>query len=97
MFFIHFSGHGMFQKDPKGLQEDGNCETIVPVDFRKKGMISSTRLSEILIHPLPEGCSLTAVFDCCHSGTALNLPYTFIEDIEEDEKKYKAMVVQTMH
>ena len=26
---------------------------------------------------LPQRCRLTAVMDCCHSGTVMDLPYTF--------------------
>ena len=31
----------------------------------------------ILIRPLPPGCRLTVIFDSCHSGTALDLPYIY--------------------
>jgi hypothetical protein len=30
-----------------------------------------------LVKPLPEGCRLTAIFDSCHSGTVLDLPYVY--------------------
>ncbi|KIK74007.1 hypothetical protein PAXRUDRAFT_176917, partial [Paxillus rubicundulus Ve08.2h10] len=29
------------------------------------------------VKSLPQGCRLTAVFDSCHSGTALDLPYIY--------------------
>lgn len=31
---------------------------------------------ETMVRPLPAGVKLTAIFDSCHSGTVLNLPYT---------------------
>jgi len=34
-------------------------------------------LHDILIKPLPPGCRLTAIFDSCHSGSALDLPYEY--------------------
>jgi hypothetical protein len=30
-----------------------------------------------MVKPLPVGCRLTAVFDSCHSGTVLDLPYIY--------------------
>jgi hypothetical protein len=29
------------------------------------------------VQPLPAGCRLTAIFDSCHSGSALDLPYIY--------------------
>jgi hypothetical protein len=28
-------------------------------------------MHEIMVKPLPAGCRLTAIFDCCHSGSSL--------------------------
>ena len=30
-----------------------------------------------MVRPLPPGCRLTAIFDSCHSATALDLPYVY--------------------
>jgi len=32
----------------------------------------------IMVEPLPAGCRLTAIYDCCHSGAALDLPYQYV-------------------
>jgi hypothetical protein len=74
-FVFHYSGHGAQQEDPNGYEEDGMNETIIPVDFKRAGMITDDQLMETLIAPLPEGARLTAVMDCCHSGTGLDLPF----------------------
>lgn len=31
-----------------------------------------------MVRPLPIGCRLTALYDCCHSGSALDLPYEYV-------------------
>lgn len=76
-YFFSFSGHGAQQPDPHGYEEDGMNETILPVDFKTAGMISDDIISEIMVRHLPEGVRLTAVMDCCHSGTGLDLPYSW--------------------
>ncbi|KAL8277647.1 hypothetical protein RQP46_009920 [Phenoliferia psychrophenolica] len=34
-------------------------------------------MHEIMVAYLPKGCRLTALYDCCHSGSILDLPYTY--------------------
>lgn len=34
-------------------------------------------MHDIMVRPLPPGCRLTALYDSCHSGTALDLPYVY--------------------
>ncbi|KAJ9057970.1 Ca(2+)-dependent cysteine protease [Entomophthora muscae] len=75
--FFHFSGHGSQQEDKDGDEDDGFDETICPVDYNQSGMIVDDEMNAIMVQPLPPGCRLTAIFDCCHSGTALDLPYTY--------------------
>jgi hypothetical protein len=50
-------------------------ETICPADFERAGMITDDQVFNLIVAPLPSGCRLTAVMDCCHSGTGLDLPW----------------------
>lgn len=75
--FFHFSGHGGQTKDTDGDEEDGNDEVIYPVDFKQAGHIVDDQIHDILVKPLPAGARLTAIFDSCHSGSCLDLPYIY--------------------
>ncbi|GAA5829208.1 hypothetical protein JCM11251_004161 [Rhodosporidiobolus azoricus] len=75
--FFHFSGHGGQTADRDGDEEDGNDETIYPLDHKTVGTIVDDEMHAILVASLPQGCRLTAIFDCCHSGSALDLPYIY--------------------
>ncbi|KAI7889374.1 peptidase C14, caspase domain-containing protein [Mucor mucedo] len=80
-FFFHFSGHGGRVKDIHGDEDDGYDETIYPVDFAtfegESGQIVDDTIHDLLVRPLCEGCRLTCIFDSCHSGTALDLPFVY--------------------
>jgi hypothetical protein len=71
------SGHGGQTKDLNGDEDDGNDEVVYPVDFKQAGHIVDDQMHEIMVRPLPPGCRLTAIFDSCHSATALDLPYVY--------------------
>lgn len=73
--FFHYSGHGAQQQDPNYQEEDGYDETICPADFNSAGMIVDDEIFDAIVAPLPSGVKLTAVMDCCHSGTGLDLPF----------------------
>ncbi|KAL1993703.1 hypothetical protein VTN49DRAFT_2372 [Thermomyces lanuginosus] len=75
--FIHFSGHGGRTPDRDGDEDDGFDDVIYPVDYRLAGHIVDDEMHDILVKPLQPGVRLTAVFDSCHSGTALDLPFIY--------------------
>ncbi|KAI8635947.1 peptidase C14, caspase domain-containing protein [Parasitella parasitica] len=75
------SGHGGRVKDTDGDEDDGYDETIYPVDHDRyqgdSGQIVDDQMHNIMVQPLPRGARLTCIFDSCHSGTALDLPYVY--------------------
>ncbi|KAI0259901.1 caspase domain-containing protein [Gloeopeniophorella convolvens] len=75
--FFHYSGHGGQTKDQDGDEGDGYDEVIYPVDFKQAGHIVDDEMHNIMVRPLPPGCRLTAIYDSCHSGSALDLPYIY--------------------
>jgi len=80
--FLHYSGHGGQVADPDGDRESGFDDTIVPLDYATTRQLDSDFLHRLLVTPLGPGVRLTAVFDCCHSGTAIELPYTYRSDAD---------------
>ncbi|KAK9480532.1 caspase domain-containing protein [Lipomyces japonicus] len=75
--FFHYSGHGGQTKDLDGDEEDGYDEVIYPVDYQQAGHLVDDDMHDIMVRPLAPGVRLTAIFDSCHSGTALDLPYLY--------------------
>lgn len=70
-------GHGGQTPDLDGDEEDGNDEVVYPVDFRVAGHIVDDEMHRIMVQSLRPGVRLTAIFDSCHSGSALDLPYIY--------------------
>ncbi|KAJ3504206.1 hypothetical protein NLJ89_g8058 [Agrocybe chaxingu] len=71
-FFIHFSGHSDQEDTDDPEEDDGKNEYILTCWNEK---ILDDELKAHLVAPLPDGCTLTAIFDSCHSGTLLDLPH----------------------
>lgn len=77
MLFIHYSGHGTYTKDQNNDEKDSRDEQIYTVDGK---VITDDELNNILIKPFPEGAKLRALFDCCFSGSILDLPIRYDEN-----------------
>ncbi len=52
-------------------------DTICPVDFESQGQIDSDTLHKAIVSPMIREARLTVLFDCCHSGSAIELPYVY--------------------
>ena len=76
--FLHYSGHGGSIRDYTNDEMDKKDETICPVDYSRSGQITDDLIRTRLIDRLPSGCKLTCIFDCCHSGTILDLKYNWV-------------------
>ncbi|KAK0187636.1 peptidase C14, caspase domain-containing protein [Armillaria mellea] len=79
--FAFYAGHGHQIPNANSHEDDKQDEHIVPCDalgpdFIEKKMIIDDLLKNILVMPLAAAdANLTAVFDCCHSGTVLDLSH----------------------
>lgn len=89
--FIHYSGHGgQIPDEFDGDERDGKDECIYPVDHKRYGPLRDDQLYDILAD-LPKDAHLTAIFDSCHSGSVLDLPYMLDNDAihQVQERKVK--------
>lgn len=78
--FFSFSGHGYFTQDFSGDEKDGKDELIISVD---KYAIVDDELKSLIDAYLKENVTLIALFDNCHSGTILDLPYHYFKGEHE--------------
>jgi len=74
--FFYYSGHGSQVNDiSKDEKIDGKDEVLVPLDYKQNYVITDDWLYTNMISCLPQGVTLWAFTDCCHSGTMLDLNY----------------------
>jgi hypothetical protein len=70
---LHYSGHGSSQRDTNYDEKDGKDECLVPLDVEKSGMITDDELNSLLVRRISRPTVLLTLFDCCHSGSMLDL------------------------
>ena len=76
--WLSFAGHGIQRFDFGGDETDNYDECIIPLDyFKDRSIIRDDEIVSRLIERLNPNTNLISVFDCCHSGTILDLPYSF--------------------
>lgn len=81
---IHYSGHGSWIPDKSGDERDNKDECIVASD---NTFITDDQLLKFA-ESLPEKSCLFCLFDCCHSGTIMDLQYRVLNNrtIRENKK-----------
>jgi hypothetical protein len=76
--FFMFSGHGTCTADFNGDETDGQDEIILPIDAVSiQTCILDDELNKLIRNTLKPGAKLVALFDCCFSGTVMDLRYTY--------------------
>ncbi|KAG8955672.1 Ca(2+)-dependent cysteine protease [Tulasnella sp. 424] len=83
--FLFVAAHGgQLQCTSDSTELDGKDEVFYTreSDGRTSKIIKDNDLHRILVCDFPEGASLTVVFEICHSGTLLDLPFRIDQNAE---------------
>jgi len=75
--WIHYSGHGsQIHNNIDKLKSTDVVDIIVPIDYAEAGFISDDDLYDYIKNIEPNIPTIM-VFDCCHSGSICNMPWSF--------------------
>lgn len=83
VLFWQYSGHGGQEESASNTEADGLDEVLCPTDYEQAGCLVDDEIFDLVVMPLVSGVKLTIVLDCCHSGTAVDLPFIWNEGWEE--------------
>lgn len=88
--WFHYSGHGSQLQDQNSEKKEWR-DIIVPVNYEEEGCVYDSELFEII---KKIKCRAIMVFDCCHSGSICDMPWTFEYTADMDNPN-KYMRTQT--
>jgi len=91
--FLSFSGHGFKIKDTSGDEKDKFDEVFVSLDL---DYISDDEIKIFINNNLKKNVTLFALFDCCHSGTILDLRYQYFDSENSDNSSENTNVSETV-
>ncbi|KAH8618138.1 Caspase domain [Trypanosoma vivax] len=75
VLFLFFSGHGTQTK--ASTTRPRSSTNVSSRGLREKRLHPDNDIHKVLLSRLPAGVRLTAVFDCCHSGTMMDLAFKY--------------------
>lgn len=74
--WIHYSGHGSYERDTSGDELDGRDEGLCPVDYAHAGLLRDDDIRDLLRMFNP-ATRVVLICDCCHSGTIGDLRWRY--------------------
>jgi len=84
--FFHYSGHGSWVYDKNSDETDGRDECLVPIDYKRNGMLYDDDIKTLVEDNLTSNSKLFSLIDACHSSTMFDLKYNLMcEKIHKDE------------
>lgn len=93
ILFLLFSGHGTRIKDENNDEKCGFDDLFVPLDFN---CISDDEIKTIINNNLKKDVTLFALFDCCNSGTILDLRYQYFDSDNYDNSTENTKETETI-
>jgi hypothetical protein len=75
--FVSYSGHGSYASDNNNDERDGRDELLIPLDYKKNGVIRDDQLNSIF-KQFSSNVQIFGIFDCCHSASVLDLRYRYV-------------------
>ena len=93
LLFFSYSGHGSQVVDRNGDETDGRDEAMVPLDFN---VITDDELKKVIQTYLKPNVTLFALFDCCNSGTILDLKYQYLDSLNYDNYTENDKAIDTI-
>ena len=95
--WFSYSGHGGGNFSLKEI--DFQSEFVCPSDYITNGMISDEWLKINFVNKLHKSTKCFILMDCCNSGSNMNLPYTYKENlvVEKDNTLGKIIKISGSH
>jgi hypothetical protein len=93
LLFFLYSGHGSNVLDKNGDEKDGYDELLVSCDLQG---ITDDELKLLILQYLKKDVTLFAMFDCCFSGTILDLKYQFLDSLNYDKYTENDKNIETL-
>jgi len=89
--FFHYSGHGSWVFDKNSDEKDGRDECLVPIDYKRNGMLHDDDIKTIIEDNLTSNSNLFSLIDACHSGSMMDLKYNIMcEKIDKSDNNVDA-------